>query len=219
MIRVVVTDDHHLVRQGIRSLLEQADDIEVVGEAADGYEAVEAVEKYNPDVLVIDLSMDRMNGIQATEQIRQRGLPTRIVMLSMHDDQHLVQQALRAGVKGYLLKNAIKEELLLAVRATHKGHSYLSPEVSQVLVSSLISDSSRSQQPAPAFPLDMLTPRERQILKLIAEGYTNREMSETLHVSIKTVQKHRANLMDKLDIHNIAGLTHIAIKYGLVHIE
>lgn len=217
MIRVAVADDHHLVRQGICSLLAQAKDIIVVGEAANGKEAVELVEKEKPDVLVMDLSMERMNGIQATEQIRRGPLDTRIVMLSMHSDNHLVQQALRAGVNGYLLKSSIAEELLFAVRAASKGQTYLSPEISQALVSNFISNATPNT--ALSSPLEMLTTREREVFKLIAESHTNNDIADLLGISLRTVQKHRTNLMEKLDVHNIAGLTRVAIKYGVVHIE
>lgn len=217
MIRVAVADDHHLVRQGIRSLLEKADDIEVVGEAANGLEAIALVEQHDPDVLVIDLSMERLNGVQATETIRQRRWSTRILMLSVHTDRHLIQQALRAGVNGYLLKSALTEELLLAVRSAYKGHSYLSPEISSVVLSGLVADQPVAANPLE--PLGELTFREREILKLIAEGNTNNLIAELLQISLRTVQKHRANLMDKLDVHNTAGLTRVAIKYGLVYIE
>lgn len=217
MIRIVIADDHHLVRQGIRSLLEKETDIQIIAEASDGVEAVEQVQQRRPDVLVIDLSMSRMNGIQAIEQIRQRRIPTRILMLSVHTDRHLVQQALRAGANGYLLKSALLEELLLAVRAAYKGHSYLSPEISQVVLSDFTAD--RISSSREATPLGELTFREREVLKLIAEGHTNNDIAEMLHISLRTVQKHRTNLMDKLNIHNIAGLTRTAIKYGLVNLE
>jgi DNA-binding NarL/FixJ family response regulator len=171
MIRVVIADDHHLVRQGIRSLLEQETDIQIVGEAADGVEAVERVQNIKPDVLILDLSMSRMNGIQAVEQIRRRRLTTRILMLSVHTDRHLIQQALRTGANGYLLKSALLEELLLAVRAAYKGHGYLSPEISQVILADFMAD--RLPGDREAIPLSELTFREREVLKLIAEGNTN----------------------------------------------
>lgn len=214
MIRVVLADDHHLVRRGIRSLLEQSGEVVVVGEADNGRDAVDLVEEHAPDVVVLDLSMERMNGIQATEQIRQRRLRTKVVMLSVHTDKHLIQQALQAGVTGYLLKSALMEELLLAVRAASRGHSYLSPEVSQSILANFVSGS------APVLtPLGDLTPREREVLKLIAEGLTSSEIAEALDISLRTVQKHRTNLMEKLDVHNVAGLTRTAIKYGLIHME
>lgn len=217
MIRIVIADDHHLVRQGIRSLLEQQPDIEILGEAADGAEAVACVLQLKPDVLILDLSMGRMNGIQALEQIRQRRLATRILMLSVHTDRHLVQQALRAGANGYLLKSSLLEELLLAVRAAYKGHSYLSPEISQVILSDFAAD--RIPDNREIIPLGELTFREREVLKLIAEGHTNNVIADLLQISLRTVQKHRTNLMEKLNIHNIAGLTRTAVKYGLVNLE
>jgi len=213
MIRVVIADDHHLVRQGIRSLLAQASDITVIGEAADGYEAVELVEQVQPDVLLLDVGMPRLGGIQAAEQIQVRKLATRIVMLSMHTDRQLVRQALRVGANGYVLKNALFEELLLAIHAAVKGHTYLSPEISQLAVDILREGVDKGNDTT---PYDQLTPREREVLKLVAEGYTNCEMADILTLSVRTIQKHRASLMAKLDIHDIAGLTRFALKHGLI---
>jgi DNA-binding NarL/FixJ family response regulator len=216
MIRVVIADDHHLVRQGIRSLLEGAGDIEVIGEAGDGQEAVMLVQKLSPDVLVLDIGMPRLNGVQAAEDIRSRRLPTRIVMLSMHTDRRLVQQSLRAGASGYVLKDSVLEELLLAIRAASRGYTYLSPQISQAIVDFFLAGEGHAGE---ATPFEQLSPREREILKLIAEGRTNNEMADILKISVRTVQKHRANLMAKLDVHDVAGLTRIAIMYGLIFID
>ena len=215
---MIVADDHDLVRQGIRLLLEQSADITVLAEARDGAEAVSQVEIHNPDVLLLDLSMKRLNGIQTAEQIRHRGRSTRIVMLSMHSDKHLIQQALRAGVNGYLLKNAVQDELLRAVHAVHKGHSYFSPEISHILASNFVADQDEAL-PTELSALYDLTEREREVLKLVAEGHTNQDVADLLQLSVKTIQKHRANLMAKLEVHNLAGLTKAALKYGLISIE
>ena len=216
MIDVVVADDHHLVRQGIRALLERADNIRVVGEAADGHEAVEMVKQLVPDVLVIDIVMPRLNGLQAIEQVRALGLPTQVVVLSMYSDEALVRQALRSGARGYLLKNSVVEELALAVRAASRGDLYLSPAISRAIVADLLRLEDTTE---PLTPYERLTPRQREVLQLISEGHTNAAIAQTLHISVKTVEKHRRNLMTKLDVHNLAGLIRTAIKHGLVFLD
>jgi len=214
MICVIVADDHHLVRQGIRALLEKADDIEVIGEAADGQEAVELVERLVPDVLVLDIAMPRLNGTQATARVRALGVATQVVILSMHSDETLVREALRSGARGYLLKRSVTEELLLAVRAASRGEIYLSPAISRSIVADLLMFQADYKS-----GFDLLTPREREVLQLIAEGRTNRAIAQMMQVSVKTVEKHRASLMSKLDVHDVAGLTRIAIKHGLVFLD
>jgi DNA-binding NarL/FixJ family response regulator len=214
MIRVVVADDHHLVRQGIRALLEKADDIQVVGEAGDGQEAIDLVEKLSPDVLVLDIAMPRMDGLQATERVGLLGLGTRVVILSMYGDKTLVRRALRRGARGYLLKHAVTEELLLAIRAAIRGEVYLSPEISKSVVADFLQTETEEAQPA-----ERLTPRELEVLQLVVEGNTNRAIAGILHVSVKTVEKHRANLMAKLEVNDLAGLVRVAIREGLVFPE
>jgi DNA-binding NarL/FixJ family response regulator len=216
MIRVLLADDHHLVRKGIRALLEKTEDIEVVGEAMDGEQAIEMTERLAPDVLVIDIGMPRLNGIQAIERVHALGVDTRAIVLSMHSDETLVRQALRNGAKGYLLKRSVTEELLLAVRAASQGETYLSPGISEILLGDYLTLQSGAQGPS-AF--DQLTPREREVLQLIAEGHTNMSIAQALDVSVKTVEKHRANLMNKLDTHEVAGLTRIALKHGLIFLD
>lgn len=213
MIRVVVAEDHHLVRQGIRALLERTDDITVVGEAANGHEAVELVKRLAPDVLVMDIAMPRLNGLQATGQIRTLGVATQVVVLSMYSDETLVRQALRKGARGYLLKRSVAEELLLAIRAANRGDIHLSPAISRAIVTDLL----RLEDDAKVLsPFERLTPREREVLQLIAEGHTNTAIAQILKISVKTVEKHRRNLMSKLDVRNLAGLIRTAIKHGLV---
>jgi two-component system, NarL family, response regulator NreC len=213
MLRVVIVDDHHLVRQGLRALLEKAGDIEVVGEAADGQEALDLVERLLPDVLVLDIAMPHLNGVEAVGRLSGLGVKTRALILSMYADDTLVRQALRNGAKGYLLKRAVSDELLLAVRAVGRGDTFLSPEVAGPVLSPLVNAPTRVEYLA---PLDRLTSREREVLQLIVEGHTNREIATHLHLSEKTIEKHRGHLMAKLQTHDIAGLVRFAIKHGLV---
>ena len=216
MIRVLIVEDHHLVRQGIRALLEKADDMQVVGEARDGQEAVELAEKLTPDVIVMDLSMPRLNGTQATERVRALRLPSQVVILSMYSDETLVKQALRCGAKGYLLKHSVTEELLLAVRAPGRGATYLSSAVSGQILADVLTppgDSGDSQ------PYDRLSAREQQVLKLVAEGRTNNAIAQIMNVSVKTVEKHRSSLMQKLNVHDMAGLVKVAMKHGLIFMD
>ena len=213
MIRVVIADDHNLVRQGIRALLEKAPDIEVVGEAEDGVEAVELAQSALPDIVVMDISMPRLNGTQATQRIRALHLPTRVVMLSMYAEETLVRQALRFGAQGYVLKRAVADELLLAIRAAKNGDTYLSPPIAGSILKEFLAATHDTDESS-AF--ERLTPREREVLQLIGEGRKNQEIAEALVVSVKTVEKHRASLMSKLDIHDMAGLVRVAMKQGLI---
>lgn len=213
MIRVMIADDHTLVRQGIRALLERADDVQVVAEAADGFEALELAYSLRPDVLVLDVGMPRLNGTQALERLGKVSAATRVVMLSMYSDEALVRQALRSGALGYLLKNSIKEELILAVRAAARGDVYLSPVVSTVLEDGFL------DQAQPGGPLDVLTAREREVMKLIAEGQTNTGIARLLHISVKTVEKHRAHLLSKLNVHDTAALVRLALQHRLVFMD
>jgi len=216
MIRVVIADDHHLVRQGLRALLERASDIEVVGEAADGQEALEAVERLLPDVLVLDIAMPHLNGVEAVGRLRDLKVKTRALILSMYSDETLVRQALRNGAKGYLLKRAISEELLLAVRAVSRGDIFLSPEVAGPILTPLVDAPLRL---ADLGPLEQLPSREREVLQLIAEGHTNHEIGLLLCLSRKTVETHRGNIMEKLGLHKVTDLVRYAIREGLVGLD
>ncbi len=216
MIRVVIADDHHLVRQGIRALLEKSDEVQVIGEAEDGQQAVELAQELQPEVVIMDISMPRLDGAQATERVLALDTPTEVIILSMHADQHLAEQLLRTGAKGYLLKASIAEELLLAIRSANEGKIYLSPAISQPVLSTLMN---RDEEQASGHPSDLLTPREREVLQLIAEGHTNNAIASELTISVKTVEKHRSNLMSKLEVHDLASLIRVAIKYKLIFLE
>jgi DNA-binding NarL/FixJ family response regulator len=213
MIRTLIAEDHRMVREGIRVLLEKAGDIEIVGEASNGQEAILMTRKLSPDVLIMDIMMPIMNGIQAAENIRDLNLPVHVLLLSMYSDAGLVYQALQYGVKGYVLKSSVSDELILAVRALSNGDTYLSSPISEILVERAINPQSDSRKED---PLSSLSPREKEILQLVAEEHTSAEIAEILFISEKTVEKHRGNLMEKLNVRNIAGLVRFAIKYRLV---
>ena len=213
MIRVLIAEDHLMVRAGIRALLEKAGDIHVLGEASNGQEAIELVEKHVPDVLIMDIMMPRLNGIQAAENIRKLNVSTRVLLLSMYSDEGLIYQALQSGVKGYVLKSSVSDELLWAVRAVAGGKTYLSSQVSAIVVENAAHPHTSGQD---RDPLSNLSPREKEILQLIAEEHTSGEIAKMLFISEKTVEKHRASLMEKLNVRNLAGLVRFAVKYRLV---
>lgn len=216
MIKIVIADDHHLVRQGIRALLEKADDMEVVGEAEDGQQAIDLVEQLAPDVLVTDVAMPRLNGSQAAERVRALGRRTRVVILSMYSDETIVRQALLSGARGYVLKRSVAEELLLAVRAAFWGDIYLSPPISGLLVAGALAPAAAQAEQEPT---QKLSPREREVWQLVAEGRTTIEIANLLLVSPKTIEKHRASIMTKLNVHDLPNLTRLAIKHGLIPMD
>lgn len=216
MIRVLIADDHHLVRQGIRALLERAPDVEVIAEASDGYEALDQAGRLEPDVLVLDINMPGMTGIQVAEQLQGRKLNTGVVILSMYSDETLVREALRRGARGYLLKRSVSEELLLAIRAAHRGDRYLSPEVSDAVVTGFLQGSEVAEQPG---GFETLSAREREVLKLLAEGEAHQAVASRLNISVKTVESHRANIARKLDVRDLPGLVRVAIRHGLLFID
>jgi DNA-binding NarL/FixJ family response regulator len=209
MIRVVIADDHHLVRQGLRALLENSREVEVVGEASTGYEAVELAEKLQPDVVVMDLSMPRLDGVQAATRILDLHTPTEVVVVSMHADTAIVQNLVRRGVKGYLLKDALATELMFAIRSASAGKLYLSPTISEAVMNMLMTPSGEDV-------VVELTPREREVLQLVAEGHTNTAIANILSISVKTVEKHRANLMNKMEADDLATLIRVAIRRRLI---
>jgi DNA-binding NarL/FixJ family response regulator len=213
-VRVLLADDHRLVRAGIRSLLEGLADIQVVAEAKDGHEALALIEQTQPQVALIDIAMPGLNGLEVTERAMQAFPQLRIIILSMYTTEEYVLRALRAGAAGYLMKDADIAELELAIGAVVQGESYLSPAVSKH-----VADYVRRVGENATSALDQLTPRQREVLQLIAEGHTTREIAQIMDVSDKTVETHRANLMERLDIHDIAGLVRYAVRTGIISVE
>lgn len=216
MIKVIIAEDHHLVRAGICALLDQHDDIEVIGEAENGAQAVDLAQQLQPHVVVMDIRMPRLNGHAATAAIRAT-LPTcAVVVLSMYSDPLIVHQALAEGARGYLLKSSLEDELPQAIRAASRGETFLSPALADVLNEDAARP--RSEPPA-ADPLERLTPREREVLRLVAQGHTNREAAQALGIGERTVETHRANLMNKLNVRDVAGLVRLAVKHGLITLD
>jgi DNA-binding NarL/FixJ family response regulator len=214
MIRVVLADDHTILRQGLRALLEQFGDIQVVGEADNGQHALELVEALAPDVIVLDISMPRLNGLDAARRLRDAQSPTRVVILSMHADLVSVREALRIGVAGYLLKRSVSEELKLAIQAAVRGETYLTPGVSNLLLEEIAAEADQAET-----IYSLLTTREREVLQLLAEGNANQTIAGMLNVNVKTIEKHRAHIMAKLGVRDNAGLVRMAIKHGLVTLD
>jgi two-component system response regulator NreC len=210
--RVVIAEDHTILREGLRALLSAEPDFEVVGEAEDGQEAIRKVEKLRPDLILMDLSMPRMNGLDAIREIKKRSFASKILVLTVHKTDEYILATLQAGADGYILKDSTHAELGMAIRTVLAGKFYLSPGISEKVINGYLAGKKPSKT---ATPWDTLTARERGILKLIAEGYKNKDIAEYLCISVKTVEKHRANLMQKLDLHSISALTALAIEKGL----
>lgn len=213
MIRIVIADDHHLIRQSIVSLLDQSEDIEVVGEAADGHETLKLTQRKRPDIVMVDIAMPLLNGIETTRRIKEMANDTNVIILSMYSDEDVVRHALMSGAKGYLLKSSVVEELMIAIRSASKGETYLSPSIAQTVLTEYLQSESATKA---MIIQERLSPREREILQLVFEGHTNQYVAQILSVSAKTVERHRARLMKKLDVRNLPDLIRIALKHRLV---
>ena len=214
-IRIVLADDHHIVRDGLRSLLEEQGDMEVIAEAENGRDAVALAAELRPDVVVMDVGMPDLNGMEATRQVLKRARGTRVVALSMHSDRRFVAGMLEAGASGYVIKDAAFEELARAIRAVVDGRTFLCPAVAGVVVGDYLNRRAAGE-PAPARPL---TPREREVLQLLAEGSATKQIAARLGVSVKTVETHRSRIMAKLNIRSVAELTKYAIREGLTSLD
>jgi DNA-binding NarL/FixJ family response regulator len=210
-IRIVLADDHSILRAGLSAMLSSTAEFTVVAEASTGKEAIEAVIEFKPNLLLLDISMPLMNGTEAIRLVKRRSRNTKVLIMTMHRGEEYVRMAMSGGADGYILKDDTREELLSAIHHVMKGNTYLSPTISNKVVSGFLGGSSPEQG-----VLGKLTPRERQTLKLIAEGLKNREIAEFMSVSVKTVEKHRSNLMRKLDLHNSSAITTFAIESGVV---
>ena len=213
-IRVLLADDHTILRDGIRSLLEDQPDMQVVGEAEDGHTAIRMTCELEPDVVLMDIAMPLLNGLEATRRIKRDCPHARVLILSMHENEEYIRQALASGAMGYILKDAAAHDLLGAIRSVHNGEAVLSPAITRLV----IEDYLRWGDLGSGDPANGLSPREREVLQLIAEGYTNKQIAEILSISIKTVQAHRANIMSKLDLHDRSELIKYAIRKKIIEI-
>jgi len=211
-LRTLLADDHSLVRAGLRSLLEEMAGVEVVAEAADGHEALRLICELTPDVAFLDISMPGLNGLEVAARAAHEHLRTRVIILSMHIDDEYVRRALVTGAAGYLLKNSDRSELEMALRAVARGETWLAPEVSSRVVAAY----ARGEESAGSGPFELLTRRQREVLQLIAEGLSTKEIAHRLDLSVKTIETHRTELMERLDIRGIAGLVRYAIRVGIV---
>ena len=210
---IVIAEDHQLFREGLKSMLNKRDDIEVIGEAKDGIKAVKLIRKLKPDLVLLDLSMPKMGGISVLKDVKRELPDIRILLLTIHESDQYVLEAFEAGADGYCIKDSSRQELMLAIESVLQGKTYISPGISDQVMEGFLSNRKRLKEKT---SWDTVTQREREVLKLLAEGHSNKEIGKFLHISVKTVEKHRANLIDKLDLHNVAQLTAYAIKQGLV---
>ena len=211
--RVFIAEDHTILREGLKSMLALMSDLEVVGEAGEGKDAIRGVSEHNPDLIILDLSMPRMNGLEVIKEIKKLSPETKILILTIHDTEEYIFPTLKAGADGYLLKYATQDELMKGIKNVLEGKSYLTPEISGKIIQDYIEEGKKVKTKS---PWDTLTTQERKVLKLIAEGYKNKEIADYLCISKQTVAKHRANLMEKLDIHDVPTLTIYAIEKGLI---
>ena len=205
--RIVLADDHVLVREGLRSLLER-EHFQVMAEASDGQEAVKLIETHHPDIAILDISMPTLNGIDAARGLTRSAPKTKVILLTQHEEEQYIHEALEAGVKGYVLKNQVANDLIQAIRQVGRGEFYLSPGISRAVMEAFRNKSER--------PADPLTARERQVLQLIAEGKSTKDTASVLGISVKTAESHRMRLMQKLDIHETASLVRYAVRRGLI---
>jgi DNA-binding NarL/FixJ family response regulator len=213
-IKVLLADDHQIVREGLRSLLEQ-NGMEVTGEAKNGEEAVALAVKLSPDIVILDIGMERLNGIEAARRIREKNVPSRIIMLSMYSDKRFIAESFAAGASGYLLKECAFDEVADAVQVVRNGQTYLSPHIAGDVMKDYAGLAANEGKSAFA----VLTPREREILQMLAEGHAVKVIALRLKLSVKTVETHRQHIMEKLDIHSVSGLTKYAIREGLTSVE
>jgi len=211
--KVVIVEDHKLFREGLKSLLFDKEGLEVVGEAGDGIEAIRTVKRCRPDLILLDLSMPKMNGISVMKEIKGQFPEIKIMALTIHESDQYVLEAFDAGADGYCLKDAGRNELMVAVDSVLQGKRYISPSISDNVLEGYLTGRKKLKSKT---SWDTITQREREVLKLLGEGFQNKEISDMLHISVKTVEKHRANIMNKLDLHNAAALTAYAIEHGLV---
>ena len=214
--RVVIAEDYTILREGLRALLSSDPIFEIVGEAADGREAIQCVERLKPALVLMDLSMPRMNGMDAIREIKKRSSATKILVLTVHRAEEYILATLKAGADGYILKDSTRSELMMAVKSVLGGKHFISPGISEKVIEGYL-DGRKILKTRTSW--DTLTHREREILKLIAEGYKNKKIADLLCISVKTVEKHRANLMQKLDLHSTSALTTLALEKGLVSRE
>jgi DNA-binding NarL/FixJ family response regulator len=213
-IRVLIADDHALMREGIRALLRGSDDVEVVGEASDGREAIDRCQRLRPDVVLMDVAMPGLGGLEATLELRRLMPEVRVLVLTQYDDREYVARFLKAGVAGYVLKKAAGSELVAAIRSAHRGGLVLDPEIARDAV-----DLSRPPaESAAEDPYDTLTEREKQVLKLVAEGSSSKDVAQVLGISVKTAMTHRENLMEKLGLHNRTELIRFAVRRGVIRV-
>ena len=215
-IRVLLAEDHTIVRKGLRSLLAAEEDLEIVGEAENGREAVEKVDALAPDIVLMDISMPGLNGLEATRHIKKHAPKIKILILTMHTDEEYVFQILQAGASGYLLKQSAIEELVSAIRVVWRGESYLSPSISKTVIDGYLKHAGPAKTDE---TYSVLTGREGEILQLLAEGSSTREIAATLCISVKTVETHRSHIMEKLNLHNTAELVKYAIRKGIISTE
>lgn len=213
-IRILIADDHAIMREGVRSLLEIHEDMEVIGEAGDGREAVAQVSELAPDIILLDISMPFMDGLEATRRIRKANPNTNVLVLTQHEAKEYVLSAVKAGAAGCISKKAVSSELVSAIRAIHRGGSFLHPSVARLLIEDYL-----QRTDGEIDPYERLTDREREVLQLVAEGRTNQEIADLLILSMKTVLGHRANIMEKLDIHSRTDLIKYAIRRGLISVD